>query len=47
MIMGVCHCTALELSRMHVQKSLTLRPRLSLGGSSDIVSSIFAYKGGP
>jgi len=45
-IMDIRHCTALELSEMQDQKSLTLRWCLFLGGSSDVVTSIFAYKGG-
>ena len=46
MIMGVSCRTALELSRMHDQKSLTLRWRVFLGGSRDIITDTFAYKGG-
>jgi len=46
MIMGVCHCTALELSMMQDPKSLTLRWRLLLGGGSDMVSGLCAHKGG-
>jgi len=47
MIMGVCHCTALELSMMQDQKLLTLRWYSFLGGGSDMVVGPFAYKGGP
>jgi len=39
-IMGVCRYTALELSMMRDQKSLTLRWRSLLGGGSDIATSI-------
>jgi len=46
MIMGVCTCTARKLSQMHDQKLLMLRWLTFLGGSSDIVTSIFADNGG-
>jgi len=46
MIMSVCHCTALELSMMQDQQSLTLSWHSFLGGGSDIGTSIFAQKGG-
>jgi len=44
-IMGVCHCTALELSEMQDQKLLTLRLRSFSGGGSDIVAGLCAHKG--
>jgi len=46
MIMGVCHCTALELSMMQDQKLLTVRWHWFLGGGSNMVVVPFAYKGG-
>jgi len=46
MIMRLYHSTALELSEMNNQKSQTLRWHSFSGGCSDIVTSIFAYKGG-
>ena len=47
MIMGVCLWTALELSKMQDQKSLTLRWRSFLGGVGDIVAGLCAHEGGP
>ena len=46
MIMGVCSCTALELSKMQDQKSLMLRRLSFLGGVSDIIAGRCAHKGG-
>jgi len=46
MIIGERLCIAVRISRMQTQKSLTFRWRSFLGGSSDIVTSIFAYEGG-
>jgi len=45
MIMRVCRCTALELSKMHDQELLTLHWHSFLGGSSNIATSIVAYNG--
>jgi len=45
MIMGVCLCTALELSKMQNQKWLTLHGRSFLKGGSDIVACLLADKG--
>jgi len=46
MILDICSCTALELSKRHDQKSLTLRWSSFSGGTSVLDTSIFAYKGG-
>jgi len=46
MIMGICHCSALELSMMQDQKSLTLCWRSFLGGGSDVVVGPVAHSGG-
>jgi len=46
MIMGECRCTALEWSMMQDQKSLMLRWRLFSRGGSNILTIIFASKGG-
>jgi len=46
MIMGHRHCIAVWLFKMQAQKSLKLCWRSFLGGSSDIVTRIFSYKGG-
>jgi hypothetical protein len=46
MIMGICRCTALELSMMQDQKSLTLRWRSFLEGGSDMVVGPFVHKCG-
>jgi len=43
-IMGQCRCIALWLSKMQAEKSLTLHSLL--GGSSNVVAGIFAYKVG-
>ena len=43
--MGQRRCIAVWLSMMEAQKLLMLRWRAYLRGSSDIVTSIFAYKG--
>jgi len=44
--MGVFHCITLELSMMRDEKSLTRHWQLFLRGGSDIVTTIFARKGG-
>ena len=46
MIMGVCHCTALEISKMQDQKLFTLCWSSLLGGGSDNVTDLCAHKGG-
>jgi len=45
-IMGVCHCTDLELSMMQDQKSLTLRWRSCLRGDCDIIAGLCVHNGG-
>jgi len=44
--MGKYHCTTVWLSKMQDQTSLMLEWCSILGGGSDIISSIFAHKGG-
>jgi hypothetical protein len=45
-IMGVCHCTALELSRMHDEKLLTIGWNLFLEGASEMVVGPVVQIGG-
>jgi len=45
-IMGVCCCTALGLSRMQDQTLLMLRWRSFLRGGSHIITGLCAHKGG-
>jgi len=45
-ILGVCCCTALELSMMQDQISLMLRWRSFSVGGSDIIAGLCAHKGG-
>ena len=45
-IMGVCGCTALEISVMQDQKLLTLCSDSELGRGSDIGAGISTQKGG-
>jgi len=45
-IIGQCRSIAVWLSKMQAQKPLPLCRRSFSEGSSDIVTSIFAYKGG-
>jgi hypothetical protein len=46
MILGICRCSALELSMMQDQKSLTVRWHSFLRGGSDMVVGSFAHTGG-
>jgi hypothetical protein len=45
-ILGVCYCTALELSKMQDQKALTLHSGSVLRGGSNNVAALCVYKGG-
>jgi hypothetical protein len=46
MIMGVCHCRVLELSKMKEQKSLPHGWRSFLGGGRDIFACLCVHQGG-
>jgi len=45
LVMGVCRCTALELSKMQNQKWLTLHGNALFGGGSDIDAGLCAHEG--
>jgi hypothetical protein len=45
MIMGICHCSALELSMMQDQKLFALHMHSFLRRGSNMVVVPFAYKG--